>query len=217
MEAGANQRVTTDSGIVLDFAGLFGDSVEQKSRPKTPSETILEGGQYKTITEPKKPVETPPEGLEGQQAKGLYLQAQREAAEKQRTLDIFREYQENIKRSGQLQTEILKGVKAGESVYNLFLKAVKAISLMTSTSLFYSQIEADTRAIYGRGLQHKPPLQKALQEAQERLQRLLDAEQREPEGNSKERIKAAIKAHRAEIERLKGMITKTGTKQSGEP
>lgn len=47
MEAGANQRVTTDSGIVLDFAGLFGDSVEQKSRPKTPSETILKGGQYK--------------------------------------------------------------------------------------------------------------------------------------------------------------------------
>lgn len=47
MEAGANQRVTTDSGIVLDFAGLFGDSVEQKSPSKTPSETILEGWQYK--------------------------------------------------------------------------------------------------------------------------------------------------------------------------
>lgn len=158
MEAGANQRVTTDSGIVLDFAGLFGDSVEQKRPSKTPLETILEGGQYKTITEPKKPAEAPPEGLEGQQAKGLYLQAKREAAEKQRTLDIFREYQENIKRSGQLQTEILKGVKAGENVYNLFLKAVKAISLMTSNSLFYSQIEADTRAIYGEGLQEQAPL-----------------------------------------------------------
>lgn len=47
MEAGANQRVTTDSGIVLDFAGLFGDSVEQKRPSKTPLETILEGGQYK--------------------------------------------------------------------------------------------------------------------------------------------------------------------------
>lgn len=47
MEAGVNQRVTTDSGIVLDFSGLFGDSVKQKSHSKTPSETILEGGQYK--------------------------------------------------------------------------------------------------------------------------------------------------------------------------
>ena len=129
MEAGANQRVTTDSGIVLDFAGLFGDSVEQKRPSKTPLETILEGGQYKTITEPKKPAEAPPEGLEGQQAKGLYLQAKREAAEKQRTLDIFREYQENIKRSGQLQTEILKGVKAGENVYNLFLDRQRVCQL----------------------------------------------------------------------------------------
>ena len=89
-------------------------------------------------------------------------------------------------------------------------------SLQQKTLHIKSKIEADIEAIYGRGLQHKPPLQKALQEAQERLQRLLDAKQREPEGDSKERIKAAIKAHRAEIERLKDMITKTGRKQSGE-
>lgn len=207
MEAGANQRVTTDSGIVLDFAGLFGDSVEQKRPSKTPSETILEGGQYKTITEPEKPVETPSEGLERQQAKGLYLQAQREAAEKQRTLDIFREYQENIKRSGQLQTEILKGVKAGESVYNLFLKAVKAISLMTSNSLFYSQIEADTRAIYGEGLQEEQaPLQCELAEVQKRLTRLREAQAEELEHDSRERISRAIQAHEAKIAQLQGKI-----------
>ena len=209
MEAGANQRVTTDSGIVLDFAGLFGDSVEQKRPSKTPSETISEGGQYKTIktiTEPENPVETPPEGLERQQAKGLYLQAQREAAEKQRTLDIFREYQENIKRSGQLQTEILKGVKAGESVYNLFLKAVKAISLMTSNSLFYSQIEADTRAIYGEGLQEQAPLQCELAEVQKRLTRLREAQAEELEHDSRERIGRAIQAHEAKIAQLQGKI-----------
>lgn len=209
MEAGANQRVTTDSGIVLDFAGLFGDSVEQKRPSKTPSETILEGGQYKkTITEPKNPVETPPEGLEEQQAKGLYLQAQREAAEKQRTLDIFREYQENIKRSGQLQTEILKGVKAGESVYSLFLKAVKAISLMTSNSLFYSQIEADTRAIYGEGLQEQAPLQCELAEVQKRLTRLREAQAEELEHDSRERIGRAIQAHEAKIAQLQGKLNR---------
>lgn len=205
MEAGANQRVTTDSGIVLDFAGLFGDSVEQKRPSKTPPETILEGKQYK-ITELEKPVETPSEGLGGQQAKGLYLQAQREAAEKQRTLDIFREYQENIKRSGQLQTEILKGVKAGESVYNLFLKAVKAVSLMTSNSLFYSQIEADTRAIYGEGLQEQAPLQCELAEVQKRLTRLKEAQAEELEHDSRERIGRAIQAHEAKIAQLQGKI-----------
>lgn len=173
MEAGANQRVTTDSGIVLDFAGLFGDSVEQKRPSKTPLETILDGGQYKTITEPKKPVETPPEGLEGQ-----------------------------------LQTEILKGVKAGESVYNLFLKAVKAISLMTSNSLFYSQIEADTRAIYGEGLQEQAPLQCELAEVQKRLARLKEAQAEELEHDSRERIGRAIQAHEAKIAQLQGKIAR---------
>lgn len=208
MEAGVNQRVTTDSGIVLDFAGLFGDSVEQKTPPKKPQETLLEGGEYKTIAEDKKPVETLTEGLERQQAKGLYLQAQREAAEKQRTLDIFREYQENIKRGGQLQVEITKGVKAGESVYKLFLKAVKAISLMTSNSLFYSQIEADTRAIYGEGLQEQAPLQCELEEVQKRLTRLKEAQAQELEHDSRERIGRAVQAHEAKIAQLQEKISR---------
>lgn len=213
---GAEARVAIAEDLVLDFSGLFTGEPPEKQAPESPVEPFLGAGEYKTLTEPQKPVDGLTEGLEGQQAKKLYLDAQREREDHQRSLEVYRTYQENIKTSSQLQTEILKGLKAGEDVYSLFLKAAKAISLMTSNSLFYSQIEADIEAIYGRGLQHKPPLQKALQEAQERLQRLLDAEQREPEGNSKERIKAAIKAHRAEIERLKGMITKTGTKQSGE-
>lgn len=216
MAAGANQRVTTDSGIVLDFAGLFGDSVEQKRPSKTPSETILEGRRYKTITEPQKPAERLTEGLEGQQAKKLYLDTQREREDHQRSLEVYRAYQENIKASSQLQTEILKGIKAGEDVYSLFLKAAKAISLMTSNKLFYTQIEADTRAIYGAGLNYKPPLQHELQDTQERLQRLLEAEQREQPLDSRERIRAAIKAHRAAIERLEDMIAKADTKKSGE-
>ena len=203
---GAETRIAVAEDIVLDFAGLFSPIEGEKQAPESPTEPLLRAGEYKTITEPQKPVETPPEGLEGQQAKGLYLQAQREAAEKQRTLDIFREYQENIKRSGQLQTEILKGVKAGESVYNLFLKAVKAISLMTSNSLFYSQIEADTRAIYGEGLQEQAPLKCELAEVQKRLERLREAQAEELEHDSRERIGRAIQAHEAKIAQLQGKI-----------
>lgn len=87
---------------------------------------------------------------------------------------------------------------------------------MTSNKLFYMQIEADTRAIYGAGLNYKPPLQHELQDTQERLQRLLEAEQREQPPDSRERIRAAIKAHRAAIERLEDMIAKADTKKSGE-
>lgn len=203
---GAETRIAVAEDIVLDFAGLFSPIEGEKQAPESPVEPLLGAGEYKTITELEKPVETPSEGLGGQQAKGLYLQAQREAAEKQRTLDIFREYQENIKRSGQLQTEILKGVKAGESVYNLFLKAVKAVSLMTSNSLFYSQIEADTRAIYGEGLQEQAPLQCELAEVQKRLTRLKEAQAEELEHDSRERIGRAIQAHEAKIAQLQGKI-----------
>lgn len=213
---GAETRIAVAEDIVLDFAGLFSPIEGEKQAPESPAEPLLRAGEYKTITEPQKPAERLTEGLEGQQVKKLYLDTQREREDRQRSLEVYRTYQENIKTSSQLQTEILKGLKAGEDVYSLFLKAAKAISLMTSNSLFYSQAEADLIAIYGRGLQEKPPLQRELQEAQKRLQRLLEAEQREQPPDSKERIHRAIEAHRATIERLEDMIAKADTKKSGE-
>lgn len=99
-------------------------------------------------------------------------------------------------------------MKTGESVYNLFLKAVKAISLMTSNSLFYSQIEADTRAIYGEGLQEQAPLQCELAEVQKRLARLREAQTEELEHDSRERIGRAIQAHEAKIAQLQGKINR---------
>ena len=79
-------------------------------------------------------------------------------------------------------------------------------SVKTSNSLFYSQAEADLIAIYGRGLQQKPPLQREREEAQKRLQRLLEAEQREQPPDSKERIHRAVEAHRKTIAELGAMI-----------
>lgn len=64
-------KVAVAEDLVLDFAGLFAPEKGADNAEKSPVETILEGEQYKTITEHKNPVETPPEGLEGQQAKGF--------------------------------------------------------------------------------------------------------------------------------------------------
>lgn len=213
---GAETRIAVAEDIVLDFAGLFSPIGEEKQAATSPVEPFLGTGEYKTITEPQKPAERLTEGLEREQAKTLLRDTQREREDHQRSLEVYRTYQENIKTSSQLQTEILKGLKAGEDVYSLFLKAAKAISLMSSNSLFYSQIEEDIEAIYGRGLQHKPPLQKELQETQTRLQQLLEAGQREQPPDNRERIQRAIEAHRATIERLEDMIAKADTKKSGE-
>ena len=140
-------KVAITDDLILDFTGLFSESPPEA--PESHVEPLL-GAEWTGDREAaQKPAERLTEGLEGQQAKKLYLDTQREREDRQRSLEVYRTYQENIKTSSQLQTEILKGIKAGEDVYSLFLKAAKAISLMTSNKLFYTQIEADTRAIYG--------------------------------------------------------------------
>lgn len=195
----------------LDFSKLnslsfmeFREIPPEKQPSKTPTEPILEPEEYKTTLGTENALEGQINGLQGIPI--LQRQADNNKAEKERALAVYREYQENIKLSGQLQTEILKGVKRGEDIYSLFLKAVKAISLMTSNTVFYSQLEGDIRAIYGQGLLDPLPLQIELQEIQKRLTRLREAEQRELDGDSKDRIKRAIKAHEAKIADLESLI-----------
>ena len=186
----------------LAFAG-FSEEAPEKRPSTTPAEPLLEGGQYKTPTREEKPAEGLTEGLGA-----LQLEADRNKAEKDRSLEICRRYQENIRKSEQLQTDILKGARAGEDIYSLFLKAVEAISCMTSNPLFLSQIEGDIKTIYGRGLQEPAPLRLELRETQKRLDRLREAQQRETETDSLQRIAQAVKAHEARIAELTGQIKK---------
>ena len=204
-EAIQRQRVTITDNVILDFTGLF----SQEEAPESPVEPLLGAGAINNPIEPQKPVQGQKNGLEGEQAKQLFLQATREQEDHRRNLEVYRTYQENIKTSSTLQTQILKGLKAGEDVYSLFLKAAKAISLMTSNSVFYSQTEEDLKAIYGRGLQEKPPLQIELEEVQGRLQKLIEADKREKDSDSKERIQRAIQAHKNKATELREMIEKT--------
>ncbi|MCM1277242.1 MAG: hypothetical protein NC299_18105, partial [Lachnospiraceae bacterium] len=72
---------------------------------------------------------------------------------------VYSKYQENILKSDDLQCEINRGLKSGESIYNLFLKAVKAVSLMTNNPAFYDVAKKDLLAIYGIGLGEPQALQ----------------------------------------------------------
>lgn len=202
-EAIQKQRVTITDNVILNFTGLF----SQNEVLESPAEPLLGAGAINNNPiEPQKTVQGQINGLEREQAKQLFLQATREQEDHRRSLEVYQTYQENIKKSSQLQTEILKGLKAGEDVYSLFLKAAKAISLMTSNMLFYSQTEEGLKSIYGRGLQEKPPLQMELEEVQGRLQKLREAEKREDSPDSRERINRAIQAHKAKIADLESLI-----------
>ena len=200
METGQTPKVATNK-VEIDFSKLF----KRKNAENSPSETRNGEGQYKNTTETQKPVQSKIDTFHKEQAKTLYLKASKEKEAYDRSVEVYKTYQKNVKTSSELQTEILKGLKNGEDVYNLFLKAAKCISLMTANGVFYDQVKGDLQAIYGRGLQQKPPLQAELQEIQDRLQRLKEAQAREA-GDSKERVRKAVQAHEEQVSELTAMI-----------
>lgn len=206
-----NSTLVSISALLFSLYSLafmdFKEIPTEKQPSKTLSEPFIEPEEYKTPPKEENALQGQINGLEGIPI--LQRQADAKKQDIDRSLAIYKEYQQNTKTSSQLQNDILKGLKAGEDIYSLFLKATKAISLMTSNSVFYSQTEEDLKAIYGRGLQEKPPLQIELEEVQERLQRLREAEKREQASDSKERIQRAIQAHENKATELRGMIEKT--------
>lgn len=122
----------------LDFSGL--DELAQKKQPhRKPQERILGAGEYDFTQEEKSAGNAPKTPQNGTQ------QLQREADQKRQAIEqaaaVYKQYQENIKATGTLRAEILKGVTAGEDLEQLFLKAAKALSLLLSDELFYRQIE----------------------------------------------------------------------------
>ena len=176
----------------LDFTGLARIGHSSPAGGPTEGSTTKQG--------------SPTEGPTGATAWKLQREADRRKEETERNLEVYGAYQRNLRAAGQLQAEILKGAKSGESVYTLFLKAAKAISLMTSDTVFYSQLQDDIRAVYGAGLLETVPLRMELTATQERLQRLKEAEAREPQDRS---IQAAIKAHEHSAGELQNLIQKS--------
>ena len=131
----------------------------------------------------------------------------RQQQDHNKTLEVYGEYQTNIKRAGELRADILKGVKAGVPVHTLLLKAVECISNMTGDKLFYRLIEKDLKAIYGEAFLDDIPLEWELAEVEERLEKMKEALARETTSlDSKQRIETAIREHEAQVTTLKGLL-----------
>lgn len=117
------------------------------------------------------------------------------------TAGAYKKQQENIRAAGQLRADITKGIQAGQSTYRLLLKAMECISLMTGDAVFYNQGKNELQTLYSA---FDDPEAKAveLEEAQQRLTRLLEAYKREHGEDGKRRIKTAIQRHEARIQEL---------------
>lgn len=188
---------------MLDFTGLFEDP---PGAPEMAYNGILSEGEYKSLSQPQERPGTQNKSLKKEQATLLLREHEEADLLRKRSLEIYRNYLENQKASGQLQAAILKGIQAGESIYTLFLRAARAISLMTGDPVFYNKVEADITAIYGAGLLQRDPLRKDLEETRERLQRLRESQEREQDPDTRERIKTAIRAHESRADELESLL-----------
>ena len=81
---------------------------------------------------------------------------QREAEQRAETLrnaaDVYKRYQDNIKATELLQAQILKGIRAQEDIYSLFLKTAKALSLTINNREFFAQIVKELPQYYPEAL-----------------------------------------------------------------
>lgn len=126
----------------------------------------------------------------------------------ERAVKVYKDYQAAIRASSQIQTEITKGLRAGEDIAALFLKAVKAIALMTGNEVFYTVTERDLREVYGLGLLEKPGLEMELAAVMERKSKLEASYDRETDTETKQHIKWAYMEHCKRAAELMGLIKK---------
>lgn len=121
-------------------------------------------------------------------------------------LDAGRWKQENIKAAGQYRADILKGLRSGGDIYDLFLTACKCIEAMTGDTVFYEQARDDLEALDGEAIGEGRPLEWMRDKTRQRMERLHEARRKDP-GN--ERISAAIQAHAARLDELEKRIAST--------
>lgn len=153
-------------------------------------------GDIETLDNIKAPKETPKK----------YLKIKRDKEDREKARKAYEEYQKNILKSEMLRSEINKDIYNGVDPYNILLKAIECISLMTGNPHYHKQAKDDLQAIYG-ALGYKAPAEQEVQEVQERLKNLIIALDRETDINSKERIKKAIKAHKERQDQLLKLIS----------
>lgn len=199
----------------LDFGGLFSGKTPEPPRnaPETPPERFSEKKSY-----PIRPIEKSAyRGAESQRAaarrsdgekteqkakKQVQTQADADRAE---LFAIRKHYQENTLKSEQLRNSIMKGIYDGQPITDLFLQAIKAISIMNDCEEFYNIVSESVKAIYGLGLREPAALAAELADVTGRLEHLQEA-YLWAENDEKRRIMRAIKAHEKRIAMINSLL-----------
>lgn len=74
------------------------------------------------------------------------IEMEKDALRKQR--QAWADYQENIKRSGMLRADVLKGIQSKKDPADVLLIACECISRMTDDKVYFNQAEKDIKKYY---------------------------------------------------------------------
>lgn len=135
--------------------------------------------------------QTPPEDTgEDRGLAPLQIDQERRRDAEARALEVYREYQENTRKSEAAQAAILKGIQAGANPYRLLITACECIGRMSGNRSFADMAGAYIEEITGRGLQEPDALELELEGVRARLAML-----RRPELEQTAAIRRAITEH----------------------
>ena len=136
---------------------------------------------------------------------GLARRIKRKNEEKDKQKQIFLMYTENLSKASIEQAEILKGLKAGNDIYNLFLKAIDTIELLSNNKAFSNQARENVIKVYGEQLGNKRPLEIQLEEINNRYNNIKKSLQ-QAKGEDKKRIEKAAAEHKQKMDNLVNKI-----------
>ena len=176
---------------------------EEKQAPRSPLEPLKDKTSINTSLENKEAVQGQIETQTGNNE--LIRRIERKNIEKSDQKQIISMYTENLSKASIQQSEILKGIKAGDDIYNLFFKAIDTIELLNNNKAFSTQAKEDIIKIYGEKLGNKRPLEIQLEETHKRYSRLKKS-LKQAKGEDKQRIEKAIIDHRQVMEKLANKI-----------
>ena len=123
--------------------------------------------------------------------------------------EVYKQHHQATIQIGQLVTEIRKGILSGENVYELLIKALKAIELTTGEIGLATHAEEDILAIYGYAFGESLPLQMELTNVERRLQNLTLAAS-SGQVSDADSIRRAISEHERLRDNLKKRIQQEG-------
>ena len=124
-------------------------------------------------------------------------------ADQARAFDVYKQYQQNTILTETLDTEIIKGLQAGEPLPCLFLKAMKAFYLCKGAENALPIIEDTLLTVYGTGLKEAEVRAMQADQIQQRLDNLRRAYTAADTDSDRKRLQQAIRAHE---NRLKSTI-----------